>query len=84
MTPFVHWARRSANLWPNLAGAPPDTAGTEVALHRQGGLVFCLGESGVAERAAPMARMHNESGDAGTRMLDRNEACAMLPARATR
>jgi glycine/D-amino acid oxidase-like deaminating enzyme len=79
MPPYAHWTRRSADLWPRLAGALQETTGTDVALHQPGGLVFCLSQSEFADRAALVARMHNESGDAGTRMLDRNEVRAMVP-----
>jgi glycine/D-amino acid oxidase-like deaminating enzyme len=79
MPPYAHWTRRSAELWPGLAGALLETTGTDVALHQPGGLAFCLSDSEFAQRAALVARMHNESGDAGTRMLHRSEVRAMVP-----
>src|SRR5580658_3850421 len=79
MPPYAHWTRRSADLWPRLADVLRETTGTDVALRQPGGLDFCLSESEFAERAALVARMHNESGDAGTRMLRRDEVRAMVP-----
>lgn len=78
MPPYAHWTRRSAELWPDLASKLVETTGTNVALHQPGGLTFCLSNSEFAQRAALVARMHNESGDAGTRMLDRAEVRAMV------
>src|SRR5580704_3133457 len=79
MPPYAHWTRRSADLWPALADALLGSTGTDVALRQPGGLAFCLSESEFTERAALVARMHNESGDAGTRMLRRDEVRAMVP-----
>src|SRR5580698_9424304 len=79
MPPYAHWTRRSADLWPALANALLGSTGTDVALRQPGGLAFCLSESEFTERAALVARMHNESGDAGTRMLRRDEVRAMVP-----
>lgn len=79
MPPYAHWTRRSAELWPSLASTLLETTGTDVALHQPGGLAFCLSESEFAQRAALVARMHDESGDLGTRMLHRSEVRAMVP-----
>ncbi len=79
MPPYAHWTRRSAELWPDLAGALTAATGVETALAQPGGLAFCLSEREWEDRAAMLTRMHNESGDIGTRMLDRAEARAMVP-----
>jgi hydrogen cyanide synthase HcnC len=79
MPPYAHWTRRSADLWPSLADTLRATTGTDVALRQPGGLAFCLSETEFAGRAALLARMHNESGDPGTRMLRRDEVRAMVP-----
>jgi glycine/D-amino acid oxidase-like deaminating enzyme len=79
MPPYAHWTRRSADLWPALADALLGSTGTDVALRQPGGLAFCLSESEFAEGAALVARMHNESGDAGTRMMRRDEVRARVP-----
>jgi hydrogen cyanide synthase HcnC len=79
MPPYAHWTRRSSELWPELARSLAGTTGVDVALDQPGGLAFCLSEQEWEDRAAMLTRMHNESGDIGTRMLDRAEARAMVP-----
>jgi glycine/D-amino acid oxidase-like deaminating enzyme len=79
MPPYAHWTRRSSELWPELASALADTTGVDTALAQPGGFAFCLSDREYADRAAMLTRMHNESGDIGTRMLNRAEARAMVP-----
>ena len=79
MPPYAHWTRRSADLWPQLANDLHDATGTDVALHQPGGLTFCLSDEEFEQRTTLIQRMHNESGDLGTRMLSRNELRAMVP-----
>lgn len=79
MPAYAHWTRTSAELWPELAGALAGATGVDVALRQRGGLAFCLNDAEFAERSALLHRMHNESGDIGTRMLDREEVHAMVP-----
>ena len=80
LPPYAHWSRRSAELWPQLHGALRETTGTDVALRQPGGLIFCLSDAEFEIMAALTRRMHNESGGIGTRMLDRAELRAMVPA----
>ena len=79
MPAYAHWSRRSAELWPHLAAAMADTTGLDVALQQTGGLSFCLGEDEYEQRENFVRRMHNESGDIGTRMLPRDDVKAMVP-----
>jgi glycine/D-amino acid oxidase-like deaminating enzyme len=79
MPPYAHWTRRSADLWPELAQSLHATTGTDVALHQPGGLTFCLSDEEFEQRTALIQRMHNESGDLGTRMLSRSEVRDMVP-----
>jgi len=79
MAPYAHWTRRSAELWPGLAASLRETTRVDVSLHQPGGLSFCLSDQEFENRAAMIQRMHNESGDIGTRMLDRAEVRAMVP-----
>ncbi len=79
MPPYAHWTRRSAELWPALASALTATTGVDAALDQPGGFAFCLSDREFEDRAALLRRMHNESGDIGTRMVDRAEARAMVP-----
>ena len=73
---YAHWSRRSAELWPHLS----DALGGRVALRQNGGFAFCLSDAEFEQRAAIVARMHNESGGIGTRMIGRDEVRAMVPA----
>jgi glycine/D-amino acid oxidase-like deaminating enzyme len=79
MPPYAHWTRHSSELWPALAGALADATGVDVGLRQPGGFMFCLSDEEYENRSSLVRRMHNESGDIGTRMLDRNEVHAMVP-----
>ncbi len=79
MPPYAHWTRRSSELWSELASALAAATGVDTALAQPGGFAFCLSDREYQDRAAMLTRMHNESGDIGTRMLDRAEARAMVP-----
>jgi glycine/D-amino acid oxidase-like deaminating enzyme len=79
MPGYARWTQQSAQLWPGLAGALAAATGVDVALRQQGGLHFCLDDEELADRAAMVQRMHNESGDIGTRILGREEVRAMVP-----
>jgi glycine/D-amino acid oxidase-like deaminating enzyme len=79
MPPYAHWTRRSSELWPTLAATLQQRTGVDVGLRQPGGFMFCLSEEELESRAALVHRMHNESGDIGTRMLDRAEIRAMVP-----
>jgi hydrogen cyanide synthase HcnC len=79
MPAYAHWTRRSAGLWPELAARLRDATGTDAALHQPGGLAFCLSDDEFLQRESLIRRMHNESGDIGTRMLSREEVRAMVP-----
>src|SRR5580698_662148 len=78
MPPYAQWTRRSAALWPELAGALRAATGTDTALHQPGGLAFCLSDEEFAQRESLVHRMHNESGDIGTRMVSREEVRQMV------
>jgi hydrogen cyanide synthase HcnC len=79
MPPYAHWTRRSAELWPDLSSRIATTTGVDVSLQQPGGFMFCLSDEELETRASVVQRMHNESGDIGTRMLGRAEVHAMVP-----
>lgn len=79
MPAYAHWTRTSAELWPQLASRLAGATGVDPALKQRGGLAFCLSDQELEDRAALLHRMHNESGDIGTRILDRPEVRAMVP-----
>jgi hypothetical protein len=79
MPAYARWTRTSSELWPELAGGLAGSTGVDVALRQSGGLAFCLSDAEMERRVALLHRMHNESGDIGSRMLDRAEVRAMVP-----
>ena len=79
MPPYAQWTRQSAALWPRLADRLHEATGVDAALRQPGGLAFCLSDKEFDERESLIRRMHNESGDIGTRMLSRREVRAMVP-----
>ena len=79
MPPYAHWSQQSAALWPELANALGVATGLDVALRQNGGLHFCLSDAEYQHRADIVQRMHNESGDIGTRMVGRAELRHMVP-----
>jgi glycine/D-amino acid oxidase-like deaminating enzyme len=78
MPPYAQWTRQSAALWPDLATRLQAATGTDTALHQPGGLAFCLSDDEFEQRASLIHRMHNESGDIGTRMVSREEVRQMV------
>jgi glycine/D-amino acid oxidase-like deaminating enzyme len=79
MPAYAHWTRTSAGLWPDLAAGLRAGTGVDTALHQPGGLAFCLSDAEYEQRETLLRRMHNESGDIGTRMLSREEVRTMVP-----
>ena len=79
LPPYAHWSRRSSELWPDLATALTGETGLDTGLRQPGGFMFCLSDEEFETRASIVQRMHNESGDIGTRMLGRAEVRDMVP-----
>ena len=79
MPPYAQWTRTSAGLWPGMDAALAGQVGRDNGLRQNGGLVFCLSDAEFAARGALVARMHNEGGGIGTRMIDRAELRTMVP-----
>jgi hydrogen cyanide synthase HcnC len=79
MPQYALWTRQSATLWPDLAARLQSETGISPALQQPGGLAFCLGDEEFEAREALLRRMHNESGDIGTRMLSREQVREMVP-----
>ncbi len=79
MPTYSRWTQTSAELWPQLAAAMAEATGADVGLRQAGGLIFLLSDAELERRAALIQRMHNESGDIGTRIIDRAELRAMVP-----
>ncbi|CAH2598756.1 Opine oxidase subunit B [Rhodovastum atsumiense] len=69
---------RSAAAWSEFARELQDLSGIDVELEQRGGLVFCLGEAGLAERRR---RLTPEGGDGpvNAEIIDRAALAALLP-----
>ena len=82
MPGYVAWNRASADSWPGFAEEISGHAGRDIGYRNRGGLAFCLGEAEFETRSREVMRLHNQAGSAGpgTRMLDRRELDALLPA----
>ena len=62
--------------WPTAFNRPPEPI--RLSINRVAWR-FCLSDDEFEQRAALLHRMHNESGDIGTRMLTREDVRAMVP-----
>jgi glycine/D-amino acid oxidase-like deaminating enzyme len=81
MPEYAAWTRRSSDLWLELAPMLEAETGVDVGHSRPGGVHICLSEEEMAERAALMARLHNQTGGAFTyEMLDRAGVARLMPA----
>lgn len=80
MPAYSEWTRRSADLWPELQRELRERTGVDCCLEQPGGLMFCLSDQEMAERAAMNVRMHDLCGDNDSRMIGRDETKAMVPA----
>ena len=78
---YQRWTRLSSEQWLKLAPELAARTGIDVGHERPGGLHLCLSEAEFAERRARMEQMRQEAGNFGFeyRMLDHDEAAAMLP-----
>ncbi len=78
---YQRWTRTSAGAWPGLAAELAERTGADIGLAQPGGVHLCLSEAEFEARAARMARMRAEAGNAGFdyRMLRAAELRDMLP-----
>ena len=81
MPRYAAWTRRSADLWPDFAGALEERTGIDVAFEKPGGIFFCFDEDETAERQALLARLKAIAEPPGCdyEMLDRDAMAGMLP-----
>lgn len=78
---YQRWTRDSAGAWPALRDDLTARTGLDLGLEQPGGVHICLSEAELADRAARMERMKQESGNHGFeyRMIGRAELQEMLP-----
>lgn len=78
---YLRWTRRSADLWPMLAGELTERTGVDLAFRRPGAMRLCLGEDEWNARARLMEDVRAEAGNLGYDydMLDRDAVNDMVP-----
>ena len=81
MPRYATWTRRSADLWPDFAGALLDRTGIDVVYEKTGGIIFCFDDEEMAERRALLARLKANTEPPGYdyEMLDQGALAGMLP-----
>ena len=87
MPAYQDLTKRSSDMWPAfLEGLRDDAGGARIDYERKGGLAFCMGDEGLAQRRALIDRLHAEhlalnpaAGDPDVEMLDRHEVQDLLP-----
>src|SRR5262249_2550714 len=60
MPEYAVWTKRSSDNWAELADALRDETGPDVPFRRPGGFHLCLSERELENRAATLARLHNQ------------------------
>src|SRR5262245_3230964 len=81
MPEYAAWTKRSSDLWGEFARLLQEQTGLDVAFRRPGGFHLCLSEDEVENRAATLARLHNQRTIVkyDYEMLDAGQVRAMLP-----
>ena len=80
MPAYMRWTRRAANLWPAFATRLKEETGIDTEYRKPGGVMYCLGEEGLAERRAKVEKLRAQADIYGTEMLDRAQLDALMPA----
>lgn len=80
-TPYAHWTRRSADLWPDFAAELRAETGVDVAHRRPGGLEICLTEDEFRDAAAELEGLQAATDEAfDYEMLDVEALRDLVPA----
>jgi hydrogen cyanide synthase HcnC len=81
MPEYAAWTKRSSDLWGEFARGLQEQTGLDVAFRRPGGFHLCLSEREVENRAAMLARLHNQPAMVkyDYEILDAARVRAMLP-----
>ena len=87
MPAYQDITRRSSDMWHDFLAELCDSAGgVRVDYERKGGIAFCMGDEGLAERRALIDRLHREyltmhpdAGDPDVDMLTRDEVQGLMP-----
>ena len=78
---YQRWTRASAEEWPGLAAELLARTGIDTGLRQPGGMVFCMSQAEMDDRAAAMEQCRREAGNVGLtyRLLTGAEAREMMP-----
>lgn len=77
---YAHWSRRSADMWPGLAGDLKALSGVDVEFEKAGGYDFTMSEEEHNARAESLGRMRREvPGGYDFEMLTRNQLLNIFP-----
>lgn len=79
MPAYMRWTRRSADQWPAFAQRLESLTGVNTEYRKDGGLVYCLGESEYEARGSKVARMRAQTDIFGTEMLERAALERLMP-----
>ncbi|WP_286977167.1 FAD-dependent oxidoreductase, partial [Pseudomonas sp.] len=79
MTPYAHWTRQAAALWPELAGKLLADTGINVHLRQNGGYQLCLSQAELTEEVHRLQWLESALGDYPFEVLEPNELQKRLP-----
>ncbi|CAE6903659.1 Opine oxidase subunit B [Pseudomonas marincola] len=79
MTPYAHWTRQAAALWPELAGKLLADTGINVHLRQNGGYQLCLSQAELTEEVHRLQWLQSALGDYPFEVLEPNELQKRLP-----
>jgi len=81
MPEYAAWTKRSSDLWGEFARLLKEQTALDVAFRRPGGFHLCLSEREMENRAAMLARLHNQPAMVKYEyeMLDAAQVKAVLP-----
>ena len=80
MPSYHQLTRQSVDAWPAFNGELAHRSGTGFAYERNGGLVFCLGETEFEQRRSQLHRLHNAAGgEQDWEMIERSALERLLP-----
>jgi octopine oxidase subunit B len=79
MPAYMRWTRRSADLWPAFAHRLREATGVDPEYRKDGGLVYCLGETGFEEQRAKVGALRAQADIFDTEMVDRAGLERLMP-----
>lgn len=81
MQRYAEWTRESSELYGDFAAELREETGVDIGHSRPGGLIVCLGDREMEERAWLNAQMRQQCGEIGyeAEMIDRKQVEALLP-----